>query len=87
MSSYIIEILIGIAVTVIGYFLKRTMEQLDKTTARGYQTANELKVLQNTFELKHENLGQHMEKLSHSMEKLSDKIDVLTDTVVELKHR
>jgi uncharacterized protein YoxC len=85
--NYIIEILIGLAVTVIGYFLKRTMEQLDKTTARGYQTANELKVLQNTFELKHENLGQHMEKLSHSMEKLSDKIDVLTDTVVELKHR
>jgi uncharacterized protein YoxC len=87
MSNYIIEILIGVAVTVIGYFLKRTMEQLDKTTARGYQTANELKVLQNTFELKHENLGQHMEKLSHSMEKLSDKIDMLTDTVVELKHR
>lgn len=87
MSNYIIEILIGVAVTVIGYFLKRTMDQLDKTTARGYQTANELKVLQNTFELKHENLGQHMEKLSHSMEKLSDKIDMLTDTVVELKHR
>jgi uncharacterized protein YoxC len=87
MSNYIIEILIGLAVTVIGYFLKRTMEQLDKTTARGYQTANDLKVLQNTFELKHENLGQHMEKLSHSMEKLSDKIDMLTDTVVELKHR
>ena len=85
--NYLIEILIGVAVTVIGYFLKRTMDQLDKTTAKGYQTAIDLKVLQNTFELKHENLGQHMEKLSHSMEKLSDKIDMLTDTVVELKHR
>ena len=85
--NYLIEIIIGLGMTIIGYFLKRTMEQLDKTTARGYQTANDLKVLQNTFELKHENLGQHMEKLSHSMEKLSDKIDMLTDTVVELKHR
>ncbi len=44
-------------------------------------------VLERTFELKHESLGQHMEKLSDSMEKLSNKIDMLTDTVVELKHR
>ncbi len=36
MSSYIIEILIGLAVAIIGFFLKRTMEQLDKTTAKGY---------------------------------------------------
>lgn len=44
-------------------------------------------VLERTFELKHESLGQHMEKLSESMEKLSEKIDMLADTVIELKHR
>lgn len=87
MSNYIVEILIGIATAIIGFFLKRTMDQLDKTTAKTHNNNNELKILERTFQLKHESLGQHMERLSDSMEKLSAKIDTLTDTVVELKHR
>jgi len=85
--NYIIEIIGGIILGIIGYFLKRTMEQLDKTTAQTYKNENALKILSNTFEIKHDNLGQQMEKLTHSLDKLTNKIDTLNDAVQELKYK
>lgn len=87
MSNYIIELVIGCVVSLIAYFLKRTMDQLDKTTAKAHQNANDIKILSNTFELKHESLGKQMEKLTHSLDKLTDKIDLLNDAVQELKYK
>jgi uncharacterized membrane protein YgaE (UPF0421/DUF939 family) len=87
MSNYIIELVIGCVVALISYFLKRTMDQLDKVTSKTYQTANELQMLERTFELKHDNLGKQMEKLTESLNKLTDKIDLLNDTVHELKYK
>lgn len=87
MSNYIIELVIGCVVSLIAYFLKRTMEQLDKTTAKAHQNANDIKILSNTFELKHESLGKQMEKLTHSLDKLTDKIDLLNEAVHELKYK
>lgn len=85
--NYLIEILFGGALTIIGYFLKRTMDQLDKTTSQTYKNENALKIVSNTFEIKHENLGKHMEKLTESLDKLTDKIDTLNDAVQELKYK
>jgi len=85
--NYIIEIIIGCVVTLIGFFLKRTMDQLDKTTVKCYQNENALKILSNTFELKHESLGKQMEKLTQSLDKLTDKIDLLNEAVQELKYK
>ena len=85
--NYIVEIIIGIVMAVIGYFLKRTMEQLDKTTARTYQNANDIKILGNTFELKHDSLGKQMQKLTESLDKLTNKIDALNEAVQELKYK
>jgi uncharacterized protein YoxC len=85
--NYLIEIIIGCGMTIIGYFLKRTMDQLDKTTAQTYKNENALKLLSNTFEIKHENLGKHMEKLTHSLDKLTDKIETLHDAVNEIKYK
>jgi uncharacterized membrane protein YgaE (UPF0421/DUF939 family) len=87
MSNYIIELVIGCVVALISYFLKRTMDQVDKTTSKVYQTANELRMLERTFELKHDNLGKQMEKLTESLNKLTDKIDLLNETVHELKYK
>lgn len=87
MSNYIIELVIGCVVSLIAYFLKRTMDQLDKTTAKAHQNANDIKILSNTFELKHESLGKQMEKLTHSLDKLTDKIDLLNEAVHELKYK
>ena len=72
---------------VIGYFLKRTMDQLDKTTARTHQNANDIKILGNTFELKHDSLGKQMQKLTESLDKLTNKIDALNEAVQELKYK
>lgn len=85
--NYLIEILFGVIVTVIGYFLKRTMDQLDKTTAQCYKNENNIKILSNTFELKHDSLGKQMQKLTISLDKLTDKIDTLNDAVQELKYK
>jgi len=85
--NYLIEIIIGLGMTIIGYFLKRTMDQLDKTTANCYKNENNIKILTNTFELKHDSLGKQMEKLTQSLDKLSDKIETLNDAVQELKYK
>lgn len=85
--NYLIEIIIGCVVALIGYFLKRTMDQLDKTTAKAYQNENSIKILSNTFELKHDSLGKQMEKLTHSLDKLTDKIDTLHEVVNEIKYK
>lgn len=87
MSNYIIELVIGCVVSLIAYFLKRTMDQLDKTTAKAHQNANDIKILANTFELKHDSLGKQMEKLTQSLDKLTDKIDLLNEVVHELKYK
>ncbi len=85
--NYLIEIIGGIIMAFIGYFLKRTMEQLDKTTAQTYKNENALKLLSNTFEIKHDTLGKQMEKLTESLDKLTNKIDTLNDAVQELKYK
>ena len=87
MSNFLIESILTLAITFIGYFLKRTMDQLDKTTSKAYQTANELKVIERTFELKHDALVKQMEKLTESLDKLSVKIDILNEAVQELKYK
>jgi methyl-accepting chemotaxis protein len=87
MSNYIIELVIGCVVSLIAYFLKRTMDQLDKTTAKAHQNANDIKILTNTFELKHDSLGKQMEKLTNSLDKLTDKIETLHDAVNEIKYK
>lgn len=85
--NYLIEIIGGVVMAFIGYFLKRTMEQLDKTTAKAHQNANDIKILSNTFELKHDNLGKQMEKLTLSLDKLTNKIDTLHEVVNEIKYK
>ena len=87
MSNFLIESILTLAISFIAYFLKRTMDQLDKTTARAYQTANELKVIERTFELKHDALVKQMEKLTESLDKLTSKIDLLNEAVHELKYK
>lgn len=78
-----LSVLIGI----IAFFLLRLIGENDSTKKKVEMLWTKNEVLEKTFELKHQSLGQHMEKLGHSMEKLSEKIDMLTDTVIELKHR
>jgi len=78
---------ISLLIAIIGFFLIRLIGEHDNTKKKVEMLWTKNQVLERTFELKHESLGQHMEKLSESMEKLSNKIDMLTDTVVELKHR
>lgn len=78
---------LSILISIIAFFLVRLIGENDSTKKKVEMLWTKNEVLERTFEIKHQSIGQHMEKLGHSMEKLSEKIDMLTDTVIELKHR
>lgn len=76
-TNTIMSTIIGIVVGVGGYFLKKTMDDLDKTKELSNKTATELKVL------KTDHLNKH-EHLSDKFDDLKDSIVVLTKEIKEL---
>lgn len=76
-TNTIMSTIIGIVVGVGGYFLKKTMDDLDKTKELSNRTATELEVL------KTDHLNKH-EHLSDKFDDLKDSIVVLTKEIKEL---
>jgi len=76
-TNMIMSTVIGIIVGVGGYFLKKTMDDLDKTKELSNKTATELEVL------KTDHLNKH-EHLSDKFDDLKDSIVVLTKEIKEL---
>jgi len=76
-AGIIMSTILGIIISIIGYFLKRTMGELDKTKELGIKTATELEVL------KTDHLNKH-EHLSDKFDDLKDSIVILTREIKEL---
>lgn len=76
-TSIIISTILGVIVSVGGYFLKRTMDDLDKTKELSIKTKSELDVL------KTDHLNKH-EYLSDKFDDLKDSIVILTREIKEL---
>jgi len=76
-TNTIISAILGIVIGVGGYFLKRTMDDLDKTKELGIKTSTELEVL------KTDHLNKH-EHLSDKFDDLKDSIVILTREIKEL---
>ena len=68
----------GVGVTIIGYFLSKTMEDLTKVQELANKTKGELDVLSNDHNLKDKFLNDKFERLNSSLDKLTDKIEELT---------
>jgi peptidoglycan hydrolase CwlO-like protein len=62
----------GISISVIGYFLKKTLSELEKIKEVAYDTKNRLNVLENDY--------------SNKVSQLNEKIDDLQHTIKELTH-
>lgn len=60
----------GLMLTIIGYFLKSTMDELKEIKALGYKTKSDLEILKN----------DHINKYTN----ITDKFDELKSAVVEL---
>ena len=76
-TNTILSTILAIILSIIGYFLKRTMDDLDKTKDLSNKTKSELDVL------KTDHLNKH-EHLSDKFDDLKDSIVVLTKEIKEL---
>ena len=64
-----------------GYFLKRTMDDLDKTKELSIKTATELEVLKTDHLNKHEHLSDKFDDLKDSIVILTREIKELTSKI------
>lgn len=83
----LVNLFLSGAVAIISFFLARIIKEHDEMKLRLDKISQDLYVLENSFEIKHSNMIDQMDRLTNSMEKLSDKIDLLNDAVNELKYR
>ena len=71
----------GLMLSVIGYFLKRTMDELKEIKTITYESQTKIKVLENDYVNKIDSLNQRIDMLYNSIEKLTDKIEKLSDKI------
>ena len=67
----------GLMLTIIGYFLKRTMDDLKDVKLLSYSTKNELDILKNDHINKHANLTEKFDELKFSVQDLTKEIKEL----------
>lgn len=69
----------GVMLSVIGYFLKRTMDELKEVKVIAYENKTKIKVLETDYVNKIDSLNQRMDLLYNSIEKLTNKIEQLNN--------
>jgi len=79
-------------VTIIGYFLKRTMSELDRTEEElkdvrvdFYKTKSKIDVMEKEYVLKHEHLGEKFDELHEAVKDLIKEIKSLTQELHKKK--
>jgi len=76
---------IGIAVAIIGYFLRQTMDDLKTTKEVSYDTRNKLAVIENDYLNKHSHLSDKFEELYGAVKDLTLEIKSLTKEINKKK--
>jgi peptidoglycan hydrolase CwlO-like protein len=71
----------GLMLGIIGYFLKKTMEDLKDVKVLSYQTKSDLDVLRNDHQNKHTNLSEKFDELKLAMQELTKEIKELNKRV------
>ena len=74
MESYIL----GGLLTIVGYFLKATMDDLKKVKDISYETRNRLNVIENDYLNKHSHLSDKFDELHNAVKDLIIEIKSLT---------
>ena len=65
----------GISISVIGYFLKKTLNELEKIKVVAYETKNKVAVMENDY----------MNKINVLNDKFDDLKEVIKDLTIEIK--
>jgi hypothetical protein len=77
----LLTIIGGVMLSVIGYFLKRTMDELKEIKEITYKNKSKIEVLENDYINKISSLNQRLDLLYTSIEKLTDKIEKLNNKI------
>jgi SMC interacting uncharacterized protein involved in chromosome segregation len=74
----IIMTVMGLLISIIGYFLKRQMEKMDKMEETLIRTKSKLDLVENDYINKHNHLSEKMDELYGALKELSGEIKQLT---------
>lgn len=77
----LLTIIGGVMLSIIGYFLKRTMDELKEIKQVTYKNQSRIDVLENDYLNKIDSLNQRIDMLYNSIEKLSNKIEKLNSRI------
>jgi peptidoglycan hydrolase CwlO-like protein len=75
----------GLMVTIIGYFLKRTMDELKEVKQVTYINATKIEVMQNDYMNKITSLNDKFELLAETIRDLNHNIKELNEKIHKLK--
>jgi hypothetical protein len=67
----------GVILTILGYFLKETMNDLKSVKLLTYETKNKLDILQNDHINKHANLTDKFDELKQALNELTKELKEL----------
>lgn len=67
----------GVMLTILGYFLKSTMDDLKSVKLLTYETKNKLDILQNDHINKHANLTDKFDELKQALNELTKELKEL----------
>lgn len=73
----ILTLIGGVMMTIIGYFLKSTMDDLKSVKLLTYETKNKLDILQNDHINKHANLTDKFDELKQALNELTKELKEL----------
>jgi len=77
MIEQLLFILGGVSISIIGYFLKRTLDELEKVKTITYENKNKLSVIENDYLNKVANLNDRFDLLYAAMKDLTNEIKEL----------
>jgi len=77
MIEQLLFILGGVSISIIGYFLKKTLDELDKVKTVTYENKNKLSVIENDYLNKVANLNDRFDLLYAAMKDLTNEIKEL----------
>jgi hypothetical protein len=80
MEQYFLFIL-GLAISIISYFLKGTMEEIKKLKEMAYSTKTKVEVIEADYVNKINTLNQKFDLLYSAIDKLTDKIEKLNEKI------
>lgn len=81
MQMEILTMIGGIMLAIIGYFLKRTMDELKEVKTMSYDNRTQIELLKNDYTNKIEHLTEKFDELKHTMSELIKEIKELNKRI------